>query len=180
VIFSGTDWTVVGAQVLGAVGVVGGVVAYLKKRFPKEVQAVENTVAHDVPAIALQGVEDAAKFVEHIVASPLFAGIAAKGKVEAHHVLDKLTQTTAVSEAKTVLLAIGKVYDALSDTEKLKAEVTLKLALSGIGISMTDKQIQGVFAEAQKAIDAARLTPMFKASFTPDPAVDPAATTQSA
>jgi len=174
--WTGTDWTVVASQAAGVVVLIVSAYKWADKHFQKELQAVEK----DIPAGIKTVVEDATKFVEHIVTSPFFAGLAAKGKVEAHHVLDKLTQTTAVSEAKTVLLAIGKVYDALTDAEKLKAEVTLKLALSGIGINMADKQIQAVFAEAQQAIDAARLTPMFKASFTPDPVVEPAATTVSA
>jgi len=174
-IFTGTDWTTVVTGAGVVIAVLGGGVKLWRK-----VEKDNPGLIKAIPSKVVTVVDDAAKFVEHIVTSPLFAGLAAKGKVEAHHVLDKLTQTTAVSEAKTVLLAIGKVYDALTDAEKLKAEVTLKLALSGIGINMADKQIQAVFTEAQQAIDTAKLTPMFKASFTPDPAVDPAATTQSA
>lgn len=166
--------TIVTDAVAVVVGV-GSTWVMLKKRFPTETKVISNEITHNLPHAVLTGIEDAVKFIEHLGESPLFAAEVAKGKLEAHHVLGKLEQTTAVSEAKTILLGIGKVYDALSAQEKVKAEVTLRLALSQLGINMTDAQIQGVFNEAQKAIDSLKSTAMFKASFEqPAPAPEPA------
>jgi predicted nucleic acid-binding protein len=164
-IFNGTDWTVIGTQAGGVVAVLYGGYRFFAKRFPKATQAVEQDLAKKLPHGVVTVAEDAFKFVEHIAESPFFAGKVAEGELKAKHVLDELTQTKAVSEAKTVLLGIGKVYASLTDAEKLKAEITLKLALSGIGIAMTDTQIAAVFAEAQKAIESIQATAMFKASF---------------
>lgn len=163
--FNGTDWTVVGSNAVGALAVIGAIVAYVKKRFPKAAQAVEQEVAKKLPHAVIVGFEDAVKVVENIAESPFFAGKVAAGELKAKHVLDELTQTKAVSEAKTVLLGIGKKYNELTDQEKVKAEVQLRLVLSSLGINMTDAQVQGIFTDAQKAIESLQATAIFKASF---------------
>lgn len=163
--WTGTDWTVVASQAAGVAAVLYAGYKWLDKRFPKQVNAVEKAAAKILPGAVVTGVEDAAKLVENLVKSPWFAPIAAKSELEAHHIIGKLEHTTAVSEAKTILLGIGKAYAALTDQEKVKAEVTLRLVLNQLGIDMVDKQIQSVFSEAQKAIDSLKQTAVFKASF---------------
>lgn len=159
--------TVVSAQAGGTAVVIGAVVYALRKflKDKKAVAAVEKVVAHDLPHGVAVAVEDAVKFVAHLVESPLLAGVAASGKLEAHHVLAVLSDTRAVSEAKTILLGVGKVYNSLTADEKVKVEVMLRLALSALGIHLTDAQVQGVFADAQKQLDALASDATFKAMF---------------
>lgn len=149
-VFNGTDWTVVGSNAVGALAVIGAIVAYVKKRFPKATQAVEQMVAKKVPHAVVVGVEDAIKFVEHLAQSPFFAGKVAVGELQVKHVLDELTQTKAVSEAKTILMQLGKAYSVLSVEQQIKAQSVLKLGLLKLGINMTDAEIQAVF----QAVDA--------------------------
>lgn len=161
--FNGTDLTVIASQAVGAGTVIYGVVKYLAKHFPKQVQAVESHVPEAVKTLA----EDGVQLIKNLAESPLFAGKVEAGKLEAKHVIDQLNQTTAVSEAKTILLGVGKVYSALTPDEKVKAEVLLKLALSALGVRLNDAQIQSVFAEAQTAIDALKGQSFYKAAFEP-------------
>ena len=110
---------------------------------------------HQVVTLA----DDAVHIVEGLGKSPLFAAEAAAGKVELKHVADKLLQTTAASEAKTILLEVGKTYDALTPDEKVKAEVTLRVTLSALGINLTDAQIQSAFTDVGKPGKRFRRTP---------------------
>jgi predicted nucleic acid-binding protein len=146
------------------VAVLAVLVPLLKKLWPVVGAAVEKAG----PAIET-GVEDAVQLVSHLAQSPLFAGKVEVGKLEAQHVIDHLNSTTAISEAKTILLGVGKVYNELAPDEKVKAEVLLRLALSALGIQLNDAEVQGVFTEAQKAIDALRGQPFYKAAFETQP-----------
>lgn len=159
--FNGTDLTVIASQAVGAGTVLYGVYKFFVKHFPKQVAAVESQVPDAVKTLA----EDGVQLIKNLAESPLFAGKVVEGKLEAQHVIDHLNSTTAISEAKTILLGVGKVYNDLTPDEKVKAEVLLRLALSALGINLTDAQVQGVFTEAQKAIDALRVQPFYKAAF---------------
>jgi len=155
--WTGTDWTVVGTQVLGAVGIVSAVVAYLKKRFPKEAQAVENAVAHDVPAIALQGAKGLASIFVNLAKMPMFAGLAAKGELQAHHIESHLMDThLALAAANAVGVfnsALDVKVDNLSPTQKTDIVEFVKSELQKVGITKTNAEIVQALQDAQKTFD---------------------------
>lgn len=62
----------------------------------------------------------------------------------------------------------------LSESERVKAAVLLRLAFSAVGVTLTDKQIEDTFTGAQKAVDELRGDAVYKATFatpTEQPAV---------
>lgn len=140
-------------------------VPVLKKFFP----AAGNAMEKAIPTVKV-AVEDAVQFVAHLAQSPFFAGKFSAAELQAHHVVDQLQSLTAVKEAQTILLGVGKFYAGLTDQEKTKAEVLLKLTLSAVGINLSEAEIKAVFDEADKAIAALKQNDFFKASFPEEPA----------
>jgi len=159
--WNGTDWTVIGSQAAGVAAILWTGYKWLNSHFPKEVKFVEDKIPGGVKTV----LEDGAKLFEHLLQSPWFAAKAKVGKLTAQHVIDHLNSTTAVSEAKSILINVEKLYSELAPNEKVKAEVMLRMVLSGLGINMTDTQIQGVFDEADKAIEALKNDARFKVVF---------------
>lgn len=144
--------TIINDVVTLVVGV-GSVYAIMKKKFPKTTEAVVQEVEHNLPHKVLTDLEAGVKFIEHLAQSPFFAASAAKGKLEAHHVIGKLEDLTALSEAKTLLQKLG-AYASLSATDKAKAGAVLKLNLLHQGITVSDKQIEDFFTQADAALTA--------------------------
>lgn len=171
-LWTGTDWTVVSAQAGGVIAVLYAGYKWVDKHFPTQTKQVEQDIEHSLPHGFATLVEDGAKFMEHVIASPLFAGLAAKGKVEAAHIVKQATQTAVGSEVKTVLLGAGKLYSQMTDTEKVKAESALRLVLNAAGINLTDTQIKAAFDDTEQAINIATSTNFFQALFPPAPAPD--------
>lgn len=142
--------TVVSAQAGGAAVVIGTVVYALRKflKDKKAVAAVEKVVTHDLPEGAKTAVEDAVKFLEHIVEAPVFAPLAAKGKIEADHLINEVAHDKAVIQAQALLKKAGGAYSALSPELKVKVESALKLGLMKIGVTFSDAQVKAIFADA--------------------------------
>ena len=161
-VFNGTDWTIVST---GAASVVVMLAAGYKwivkeaKAHPQLAEDVEKKLPHGV----VEAVEDAGKFVEHIAASPIFAGVAAKGKLQSQHVLGELANSEAAKVAAQVLQAFGKGYSALDANEQNAAVIMARTELSKLGLNITDAQIEGALKGAESAVSALQGLTIFKA-----------------
>jgi len=144
------------------------VTTFLVRKFGKSAPVVVATVEN--------AAKDALHVFEDLATSPWFAGKVVAGKVEAHHVNAVLTETKLADEAKEILVSIGTEWSSLSEDQRVKAGVLLRLAFSSVGITLTDKQIQDTFSAAQTAINDTRASDVYKAMFVAnEPTAQPSA-----
>ncbi|WDL97785.1 hypothetical protein [Alicyclobacillus sp. ALC3] len=152
-IWNGTDWTVVASVAAALVAKIAHDRKWFAKRFPQISQGVtkvEESLPHGI-GVAL---DDAGKLVRGLVESPWFAGAAATGKVELHHITDQLLQSTLAQEIAKVLAASGKSWTDMSEIEKGTLLTTVQAALAKIGISVTSAQITAAVTPVMDAINA--------------------------
>ncbi|WDL96963.1 hypothetical protein [Alicyclobacillus sp. ALC3] len=181
-IWNGTDWTVVVSVGAALVAKIAHDRQWLQKKDPQlaqEIQKAEESLPHGI-GVAL---DDAGKLVRGLVESPWFASEAATGKVELHHITNKLLQSHLDGEIAKVLAASGKAWGDMSETEKGTLITTVQAGLQKLGVTVTSSQVtaavnaveEGIAAVQPAMQNAAKLA----ASIT-QPATPPAAETAPA
>lgn len=141
-----------------AILTIGGLIPVLKRYAPKVGQEIKK----DAPVIAHEA-NAALEFVKHLAESPVFAGIAAKGKIEAHHVVSELEKSTVAKVASQVVQTFGRAYSDLTPNEKSAALIMARDVFKGAGMTVTDAQIEKALADVDKAVQELQANPIFKA-----------------
>lgn len=141
-----------------AILTIGGLIPVLKRYAPKVGQEIKK----DAPAIAHEA-NAALEFVKHLAESPLFASVAAKGKIEAHHVISELEKATVAKVASQVVQTFGTAYSDLTPNEKSAALIMARDAFKGASVTVTDAQIERALADVDKVVQELKSNPIFKA-----------------
>ncbi|WDL98112.1 hypothetical protein [Alicyclobacillus sp. ALC3] len=152
--WNGTDWTVVASVGAALVAKVAADWKWLRKKEPKLAQDAATLVADKVPHGIGVALDDAGKLVRGLIESPWFASEVATGKVELHHITDKLLQSTLAQEIAKVLAASGKSWTDMSETEKGALITTVQAGLHKVGITVTSAQVTAVVQVVEDGIAA--------------------------
>lgn len=153
-LWTGTDWTVIAAQAGGVAAVLYGGYKWIAKKDPKLVKTVEEDITHSLPHGVAAVIDDAGKLVRGLVESPWFAGAAATGKVELHHITSKLLDSHLSAEIAKTLAAAGKTWSDMSETEKGALITTVQAGLSKLGVTVTSKQVTDAVSAVEEGIAA--------------------------
>jgi len=122
----------------------------------KLTKRVEPFLAKEAPVIAHEA-NAALSFVAHLAETPWFAGVAAKGKVEAHHVIGQLEKSELARVSAQAVGAftksLGVVVFGLSATQKIDLSEYIRSQLHNVGVKVSDQQIVASVREAQSALE---------------------------
>lgn len=153
-IFSGADWTTVISEGAGVLVIVGTTWKWLKKHDPKLIK----DIPHDFVTVA----DDAAHWIAGIAKSPWFASEAATGKIELHHITDKLLSAHVGTASADAIASFGKDFASMTEGEKGTAIEMVQAALKAFGQTVTAPQSIDALnkADARKAV----LTPTANAA----------------
>lgn len=173
-IWTGTDWTVV-ASVAAGIGV--KMVAdwkWVKKHEPQ--------IVKELPHGAVTIADDIAHVIGGLAKTPFFASLAAKGKLEVHHIESKLVDSELAKVAAQTLQAFGNDYASLSANQKSAAVIIARDAFSALHVTVTDAQIESALTLASQAVKDIQGTQIYQAvtkleqaktvNSTPDSPVD--------
>lgn len=153
-VFNGTDWTVVASVGAALLTKIVADAKWLRKKDPKIITQVATLVADRLPHGVGVALDDAGKLVRGLVESPWFASAAATGKVELHHITDKLLQSTLAQEIAKVLAASGKSWTDMSEIEKGTLLTTVQAGMARVGVQVTSAQITAAITPVVDAINA--------------------------
>ncbi|HET9791314.1 MAG TPA: hypothetical protein VFR08_08430 [Candidatus Angelobacter sp.] len=160
--FTGAEWTTISTGAGTVVILLAAGYKWLRKEadaHPQLASEIEKKIPHGVLTV----IEDAGKFIEGLAESPFFAGAAAKGKLEAQHVLGKFADSEAARIAAQVLQAFGRGYSGLSKNEQDAAVIMARTELSKLGLQVTDVQIENALTDAENTVSALQSQTIFKA-----------------
>lgn len=142
--FNATDWTTVISVAAGA----SVTIAALWKKIEKSDPGLIKQLPHEVVKVA----DGFAHVVEDLAKTPWFAGEAAKGKIEAKHITDKLLSSALAQEIAKALAAAGKDWNSMSQIEQGTLLTAVQAALSKIGVTVTSAQIVAAIKPVEDAI----------------------------
>lgn len=150
--WNGIDWTVVSTGVGVAAAVLAGG-SKLWKTVEKDDPGLIKSLPHDFVTVA----DDAAHWIGGLAKSPWFASEAATGKIELHHITDKLLSAHLGTAAADAIASFGKDFGAMTEGEKGTAIEMVQSALKAFGQTVT----------APQSIDALNKADARKATLTP-------------
>lgn len=149
-IFTGTDWTTVISVAAGAVVTISSLWKKLEQKDPK--------LAQGVPHALKTVLDDGEKIVADLLKSPWFASEAAKGKLELHHITDKLKNAVVAQYAAQGLAAFDTELKDLSNIQRASLLSFVQSRLKAIGVDVTPSEVNAALELVQTAIDATRST----------------------
>lgn len=124
----------------------------------KFAKKVDPNIVKQLPQDVVHTGEEIGAFFANLAKSPLFAGIAAKGKIEAHHVVSKLEDTelakVAIKGVSAFSKALNVVLDDMTATQKTDLVEFVKAELAKVKVNVSDAQIVDALKGAQGALNA--------------------------
>lgn len=149
-IFNGTDWTTVISVAAGAAVTISSLWKKIEQKDPK--------LAQEVPHALKTVLDDGEKIVADLLKSPWFASEAAKGKLELHHITDKLKNAVVAQYAAQGLAAFDTELKDLSNIQRASLLSFVQSRLKTIGVNVTPNEVNAALELVQTAIDATRST----------------------
>ncbi|KPV42035.1 hypothetical protein [Alicyclobacillus ferrooxydans] len=142
------DWTTVstGVGVVLAVGVWG------EKRWTA-IKKADPQLVKELPKAVVRAADGVGSFFVNVAKMPMFAGLAAKGELQAHHIEQHLMDThLALAAAKAVGVfnsALNVTVDKLSATQRTDIIEFVRSELKKVGVDKTDAEIVQALKAAQ-------------------------------
>lgn len=152
------DWTTIstGVGVVAAIGVWG------EKRWTA-LKKVDPSLIKDIPRGVVNIADDIAHVIGGLAKTPFFASLAAKGKLEVHHVEAKLVDSELAKVAAQTLQSFGNDYANLSANQKSAAVIIARDAFSALHVTVTDAQIESALTLASQAVKDIQATQIYQA-----------------
>lgn len=123
----------------------------------KFAKKVDPNIVKQLPQDVVHTGEEIGAFFANLAKSPLFAGIAAKGKIEASHVVAKLEQSeiaqAALKGVGVFNKALNVTLDDMTATQKNDLVEFVKAELAKLKVNVTDAQVVLALKTAQDALD---------------------------
>jgi hypothetical protein len=149
-VFNASDWTTVISVAAGAAVTITSLWKKLEKKDPE--------LAKEVPHAVRTVLDDGEHLVADLMKSPWFAAEAAKGKVEVHHITDKIKKAVIGQYAAQMLAAFGKELADLTNIQRATLLSDLQSRLKLLGVNVTPSELTGYLEQVQNSIAALQST----------------------